>query len=201
MDKKIEEISLAAGIELDEIQKEAVKKSVSEKILIITGSPGTGKSTILNIAINYFEHLGKTVTVGAPTGRASKRLTEATGRDAKTIHRLLKYQPKVNRFLKDENNPIDTDVLIIDEASMIDIRLFKSLLKAVKKSTSLVLVGDIDQLPAVGPGNILSDMISSNSFPVVRLEHIYRQDGKSRIIYNAHLIRDGLYPSTFRIRI
>ncbi len=194
IDKKIEEISLAAGIELDEIQKEAVKKSVSEKILIITGSPGTGKSTILNIAITYFEHLGKTVTVGAPTGRASKRLTEATGRDAKTIHRLLKYQPKVNRFLKDENNPIDTDVLIIDEASMIDIRLFKSLLKAVKKSTSLVLVGDIDQLPAVGPGNILSDMISSNSFPVVRLEHIYRQDGKSRIIYNAHLIRDGLYP-------
>ena len=127
MDKKIEEISLAAGIELDEIQKEAVKKAVSEKILIITGSPGTGKSTILNVAINYFEHLGKTVTVGAPTGRASKRLTEATGRDAKTIHRLLKYQPKINRFLKDENNPIDTDVLIIDEASMIDIRLFKSL--------------------------------------------------------------------------
>jgi exodeoxyribonuclease V alpha subunit len=194
MDKKIEEISLAAGIELDEIQKEAVKKAVTEKILIITGSPGTGKSTILNVAITYFEHLGKTVTVGAPTGRASKRLTEATGRDAKTIHRLLKYQPKINRFLKDENNPIDTDVLIIDEASMIDIRLFKSLLKAVKKSTSLVLVGDIDQLPAVGPGNILSDMISSKSFSVVRLEHIYRQDGKSRIIYNAHLIRDGLYP-------
>jgi len=194
MDKKIEEISLSAGIELDEIQKEAVKKAVTEKILIITGSPGTGKSTILNVAINYFEHLGKTVTVGAPTGRASKRLTEATGREAKTIHRLLKYQPKINRFLKDENNPIDTDVLIIDEASMIDIRLFKSLLKAVKKSTSLVLVGDIDQLPAVGPGNILSDMISSKSFPVVRLEHIYRQDGKSRIIYNAHLIRDGLYP-------
>ena len=194
MDKKIEEISLAAGIELDEIQKEAVKKAVSEKILIITGSPGTGKSTILNVAITYFEHLGKTVTIGAPTGRASKRLSEATGRDAKTIHRLLKYQPKVNRFLKDENNPIDTDVLIIDEASMIDIRLFKSLLKAVKKSTSLVLVGDIDQLPAVGPGNILSDMIASKSFSVVRLEHIYRQDGKSRIIYNAHLIRDGLYP-------
>jgi exodeoxyribonuclease V alpha subunit len=195
MDKKIEEISHTAGIELDEIQKEAVKKAVSEKILIITGSPGTGKSTILNVAINYFEYLGKTVTVGAPTGRAAKRLSEATGRDAKTIHRLLKYQPKINRFLKDENNPIDTDVLIIDEASMIDIRLFKSLLKAVKKSTSLVLVGDIDQLPAVGPGNILSDMISSNSFSVVRLEHIYRQDGKSRIIQNAHLIRDGLYPS------
>jgi exodeoxyribonuclease V alpha subunit len=194
MDKKIEEISLAAGIELDEIQKEAVKKAVSEKILIITGSPGTGKSTILNVAITYFEHLGKTVTIGAPTGRASKRLTEATGREAKTIHRLLKYQPKINRFLKDENNPINTDVLIIDEASMIDIRLFKSLLKAVKKSTSLVFVGDIDQLPAVGPGNILSDMISSRSFSVVRLEHIYRQDGKSRIIYNAHLIRDGLYP-------
>jgi exodeoxyribonuclease V alpha subunit len=194
MDRKIEEISLAAGIELDEIQKEAVKKAVTEKILIITGSPGTGKSTILNVAITYFEHLGKTVTVGAPTGRASKRLTEATGKDAKTIHRLLKYQPRINRFLKDENNPINTDVLIIDEASMIDVRLFKSLLKAVKKSTSLVLVGDIDQLPAVGPGNILSDMISSKSFSVVRLEHIYRQDGKSRIIYNAHLIRDGLYP-------
>jgi exodeoxyribonuclease V alpha subunit len=194
IDKKIREISLAAGIELDEIQEEAVKKAATEKILIITGSPGTGKSTILNVAISYFEHLGKTVTIGAPTGRASKRLTEATGRDAKTIHRLLKYQPKINRFLKDEKNPINTDVLIIDEASMIDVRLFKSLLKAVKKSTSLVLVGDIDQLPAVGPGNILSDMIYSKSFSVVRLEHIYRQNGKSRIIYNAHLIRDGLYP-------
>ena len=194
LDKKIEEISLAAGIELDETQKEAVKKAATEKILIITGSPGTGKSTILNVAINYFEQLGKTVTVGAPTGRAAKRLTEATGRQAKTIHRLLKYQPKINRFLKDENNPIDTDLLIIDEASMIDIRLFKSLLKAVKKSTRLVLVGDIDQLPSVGPGNILSDIISSKSFEVVRLEHIYRQEGKSRIIYNAHRIRDGIYP-------
>jgi len=132
--------------------------------------------------------------IGAPTGRASKRLNEATGKDAKTIHRLLKYQPKLNKFLKNENDQIVADLIIVDEASMLDIKLFKSLLGAVSKNSKLILVGDVDQLPAVGPGNVLSDIINSKIFSVVRLETIYRQGGKSQIIYNAHRIRDGIYP-------
>jgi exodeoxyribonuclease V alpha subunit len=185
-------------IDLDEIQMEAVLKSISEKVLIITGSPGTGKSTILDVITRYYDNLSKKILICAPTGRAAKRLTEATGREAKTIHRLLKYQPKINRFLKDENDPLDADLVIVDEASMIDIRLFKAFLKSLKKTTSLILVGDVDQLPAVGPGNILSDIIASNAFTVVKLERIYRQGGKSRIIYNAHRIRDGLFPSIMK---
>ena len=192
--KKINEISAVNNIELNEDQLEAVKKSVKEKVLIITGSPGTGKSTILNIVINFFEQIGKIVVIGAPTGRASKRLNEATGKDAKTIHRLLKYQPKLNRFLKNEKDPIVADLVIIDEASMLDIRLFKALLGAVDKKSNMILVGDVDQLPAVGPGNVLADIINSKAFPVVWLEKIYRQGGKSQIIYNAHRIRDGIYP-------
>ncbi len=185
-------------IELDEIQMEAVTKSISEKVLIITGSPGTGKSTILDVITRYYDSFSRKILICAPTGRAAKRLTEATGREAKTIHRLLKYQPKINRFLKDENDPLDADLVIVDEASMIDIRLFKAFLKSLKKTASLILVGDVDQLPAVGPGNILSDIIASNSFTVVKLERIYRQGGKSRIIYNAHRIRDGLFPSIMK---
>jgi len=185
-------------IELDEIQMEAVTKSISEKVLIITGSPGTGKSTILDVITRYYDSFSRKILICAPTGRAAKRLTEATGREAKTIHRLLKYQPKINRFLKDENDPLDADLVIVDEASMIDIRLFKAFLKSLKKTASLILVGDVDQLPAVGPGNILSDIIASNAFTVVKLERIYRQGGKSRIIYNAHRIRDGLFPSIMK---
>ena len=192
---KILETAKNNGIELDEIQFQAVIKSISEKVMIITGSPGTGKSTILNIITSYYEQNSKKVLICAPTGRAAKRLTEATGKEARTIHRLLRYQPRVNRFLKDENNPLDADLVIVDEASMIDIRLLKSLLKSIKESTTLILVGDVDQLPAVGPGNILADIINSNAFTVIRLERIYRQEGKSRIIYNAHRIRDGLFPA------
>ncbi|MBM3712188.1 MAG: ATP-dependent RecD-like DNA helicase [Actinobacteria bacterium] len=191
---KINQIASESNIELNEDQIEAVKKSVKEKVLVITGSPGTGKSTILNIVIKFFEQYGKSVVIGAPTGRASKRLNEATGKDAKTIHRLLKYQPKINRFLKNEQNQIESNLVIIDEASMLDIGLFKSLLEAVNKNSNLILVGDIDQLPAVGPGNVLADIINSEVFSVVRLETIYRQGGKSQIIYNAHRIRDGIYP-------
>jgi len=191
---KINKIAFESKIELNEDQIEAVKKSVQEKVLIITGSPGTGKSTILNIIIRFLEQYGKSVVIGAPTGRASKRLNEATGKDAKTIHRLLKYQPKLNKFLKNENDQIVADLIIVDEASMLDIKLFKSLLGAVSKNSKLILVGDVDQLPAVGPGNVLSDIINSKIFSVVRLETIYRQGGKSQIIYNAHRIRDGIYP-------
>ena len=192
--KKISEISSENNIELNIDQLEAVKKSIKDKVLVITGSPGTGKSTILNIIIKFFEQFGKSFVIAAPTGRASKRLNEATGKEAKTIHRLLKYQPKLNRFLKNKNNTIEADLVIIDEASMLDIRLFRSLLEAVSKKSNLILVGDVDQLPAVGPGNVLSDIINSKIFSVARLETVYRQGGKSRIIYNAHRIRDGIYP-------
>jgi len=195
LEDKILETAKNNGIELDEIQFQAALKSISEKVMIITGSPGTGKSTILNIITSYYEQNSKKVLVCAPTGRAAKRLSESTGKDAKTIHRLLKYQPKINRFLKDENDPLDADLVIVDEASMIDIKLLKSLLKSIKDTTTLILVGDVDQLPAVGPGNILSDIINSNAFTVIRLERIYRQEGKSRIVYNAHRIRDGLFPA------
>ena len=192
--KKIKMFSDKDNISLDNIQIEAIKKAVTEKVLVITGSPGTGKSTILNFVIKILESENRRVAIAAPTGRASKRLSETTGREAKTIHRLLGYNPKLNKFLKNEDNPISEDIVVIDEASMIDIKLLKNLLKAVKKEASIILVGDVDQLPSVGPGNVLADIIDSNMFAVVRLEKIYRQDGKSLIIHNAHKVRDGHFP-------
>ncbi|MCL4378708.1 MAG: ATP-dependent RecD-like DNA helicase [Actinobacteria bacterium] len=194
----INKISGENNVLLDEIQIEAITKSLNEKILIITGSPGTGKSTILNFIIKLFEQNKKKVLIAAPTGRAAKRLTEATSKEAKTIHRLLKYQPKINKFLKNEDDNLDADLVIIDEASMLDIRLVKSLLKAIGRDTYLIFVGDIDQLPAVGPGNVLADIINSGIFPVVELKKIYRQEGNSQIILNAHKIRDGIYPNISR---
>ncbi len=187
-------LSEEENIALDYIQEKAIQKAVTEKILVITGSPGTGKSTILNIIIKIFERLNKTVLLGAPTGRASKRLCETTGREAKTIHRLLNYNPKLNRFLKNEKETVKADVVIIDEASMIDIRLMKDLLSAIKEETKIIFVGDIDQLPSVGPGNVLSDIISSGTVPVIELKKIYRQESESLIIYNAHRVRDGQFP-------
>ncbi len=179
---------------LDSIQMKAIEKAVSEKILVITGSPGTGKSTILNFIIKIFKKENKSVLLGAPTGRASKRLCETTGREAKTIHRLLNYNPKLNKFLKNEENPLEADIVIIDEASMLDIRLMRNLLSAVKPQTGIIFVGDVDQLPAVGPGNVLSDIISSDTVPVIELKKIYRQESESLIIYNAHKVRDGQFP-------
>lgn len=190
----IEKYSRQNNIFLDKIQKEAIIKAVINKILIITGSPGTGKSTILNFVIKILEDKNKKVILGAPTGRAAKRLNETSGKEAKTIHRMLKYNPRLNKFLKNENDPIEADVIVIDEASMIDIKLFENFLKAVKEDTSLILVGDVDQLPSVGPGNVLSDLIKSGIFEVIVLKKIYRQEGKSLIIYNAHRIRDGQFP-------
>ena len=194
IDEEINKLASRNNIALDDIQFTAVRKAIEEKVLVITGSPGTGKSTILNVIINFFIQLGNSILLGAPTGRASKRLTEATGYEARTIHRMLKYQPKINKFLKNADDPLEADLIVIDEASMLDIRLFKSLLQAIDLNSRLILVGDVDQLPAVGPGNVLSDIINSGSFPVVRLDRIYRQDGNSQIIYNAHRIRDGMYP-------
>ena len=190
----INNLAAKERIILDDIQIKAIEKAVTEKILIITGSPGTGKSTILNFVIKIFEKENKSVLLGAPTGRASKRLYETTGKEAKTIHRLLNYNPKLNKFLKNEKNPINADIVIIDEASMMDIRLMRNLLLAVKPQTCVIFVGDVDQLPAIGPGNVLSDIISSGIVPVIELKNIYRQEGESLIIHNAHKVRDGQFP-------
>ena len=190
----INELSGEEKIKLDYTQIRAIEKALTEKMLIITGSPGTGKSTILNFIIKIFEKDNKNVLLGAPTGRASKRLCETTGREAKTIHRLLSYNPRLNKFIKDEREPIEADIVIIDEASMIDIRLMKDLLSAIKPETKIIFVGDIDQLPSVGPGNVLSDIISSGAVPVIELKKIYRQESESLIIHNAHKVRDGQFP-------
>ncbi len=190
----INNLAAKERIILDDIQMKAIEKAVTEKILVITGSPGTGKSTILNFVIKIFEKENKSVLLGAPTGRASKRLYEATGKEAKTIHRLLNYKQKLNKFLKNEKNPVDADMVIIDEASMMDIRLMRNLLLAIKPQTGVIFVGDVDQLPAVGPGNVLSDIIGSGIVPVIELKKIYRQEGESLIIYNAHKVRDGQFP-------
>ncbi len=190
----IKELAASQGVVLDSIQMEAVRKAVTEKILIITGSPGTGKSTILDFVIKILKKENKKILLGAPTGRASKRLCETTGRNAKTVHRLLNYNPKLNKFLKNEKEPLDADVIIIDEASMLDIRLMRRLLSAVRTATCIIFVGDVDQLPSVGAGNVLSDIIDSGAVPVVELKKIYRQEGDSLIIYNAHKVRDGQFP-------
>ena len=196
--KSIIELADANDIELDSIQIEAITKALIEKMIIITGSPGTGKSTILNFIIKMLEKENKKVLMAAPTGRASKRMTEITGRESKTIHRLLNFNPKLNKFLRNEVNPINADVIVIDEASMLDIRLTRNLLAAVRKNTSLVFVGDIDQLPSVGPGYVLGDLIKSGVVPVSELKKIYRQEGESQIIRNAHRVRDGKYPNLER---
>ena len=165
-------------------------------LLIITGGPGTGKTTTINTIIKYFEAEEKEVVLAAPTGRAAKRMTETTGYEAKTIHRLLEMNgsPEENehaQFMRDEDNPLDADVVIVDEMSMVDITLMYALLKAVTIGTRLILVGDANQLPSVGPGNVLGDIISSNVFPVVKLNRIFRQAAQSDIIVNAHKINNG----------
>jgi len=196
-DKKIEELMSKVQVNLDEDQIEAIKAALHEKILVITGSPGTGKSTIVNFILNLFEYENLSVFLSAPTGRASKRLSETTGKDAKTLHRLLEYNPKTNSFNRNADNPLNCDLLIVDEASMIDIKLARSMLDALDEKTRIIFVGDYDQLPSVGPGNVLSDIINSNKFSVIRLTKIYRQFGNSKIIQNAHMIRDGLYPKLY----
>ena len=194
IDGEIKRLEKQFGVTLAAAQNEAVKRAVTDGVLIVTGGPGTGKTTILKFVIEIMEHLGLQIELAAPTGRASKRISDTTGREARTLHRLLEYNFNNNSFNRNADYPVEADVIIIDEMSMVDVMLFHSLLKAVAKGTRLVMVGDVDQLPSVGPGNVLRDLVNSDVIPVIRLNEIFRQAGRSRIVTNAHLINRGEMP-------
>lgn len=194
--ERLGKIEDATGLFLDEMQRKAVMEAAKQGILVLTGGPGTGKTTTINAMIRLFESEGMTILLAAPTGRAAKRMTETTGYEASTIHRLLEVsgnpeEEAIGGFQRNEENPLDTDVLIIDEVSMVDLPLMNALLKAVMPGTRLILVGDQNQLPSVGPGSVLKDIIASGCFPVVMLTKIFRQAGESDIVVNAHKINRG----------
>ena len=196
---KIKRLEEDTGVELDEMQRQAVVEAAGSGILVITGGPGTGKTTTINMIIKFFEEEGMEILLGAPTGRAAKRMTETTGREALTIHRLLEVNGGPSetdlsantRFGRTEENPLEADVVIIDEMSMVDMFLMYALLKAIPVGTRLILVGDVNQLPSVGPGNVLRDIIESERFNVVKLNKIFRQAAVSDIVVNAHMINQG----------
>ena len=189
----IEEIVKQTSIQYDDVQVAAIGQAVKSKFMVLTGGPGTGKTTTTLGIIAALESLGQSILLAAPTGRAAKRMSEATGKEAKTIHRLLEYNP-AEGYGRNDENPLQGGVLIVDESSMIDVILMNSLLKAVPSHMKVILVGDIDQLPSVGAGNVLRDIIDSDVVPVVRLTRIFRQAQSSRIIINAHKINQGIFP-------
>lgn len=192
--RALEWVQTQLNIELAENQKQAVSSALTDKFLVITGGPGTGKSTITNAILTITEKLTSSILLAAPTGRAAKRMTEITGRKASTIHSLLSYDFKAGGFRRNRQSPLECDFIVIDEASMIDTYLMYSLLKAIPRHARVVFVGDINQLPSVGPGNVLKDMIDSKAIPVIMLTEIFRQAAGSRIITNAHKINKGAMP-------
>jgi exodeoxyribonuclease V alpha subunit len=194
LDQAIEWVQKDLKIGFSSQQIEAVKTSVNSKAMVVTGGPGTGKTTIINAIIRIYRRMGQKTLLAAPTGRAAKRMTEATGHEAKTLHRLLEFSPGGGTFKKNETNPLEADLIIIDEASMVDTVLMYHFLKAVPVKSTLILVGDVDQLPSVGPGNVLKDIIEAECVPTVRLNQIFRQSRQSMIIVNAHRINAGQMP-------
>lgn len=198
LDKILEEVQAEQNIEYTDEQLEAIRSSATESILVVTGGPGTGKTTLIKGIISIFEKSDLDIVLAAPTGRAAKRMTEATGMEAKTIHRLLEMGFSLDEthreFKKNERDPIKADAIIIDEVSMVDILLMHALLKAIEPGTRLILVGDVDQLPSVGPGRILSDIIESRCLKTIRLNTIFRQAKESFIVINAHKIDRGQFP-------
>ena len=197
MESRLRKVEESEKIELDPMQHRAVIESIKHGLLVLTGGPGTGKTTTINTMIRFFDSEGMSILLAAPTGRAAKRMTEATGYEAQTIHRLLEVnvnpeeEDSIGGFLRNRQNPLEADVIIIDEMSMVDLPLMHALLSAVVPGTRLVLVGDVDQLPSVGPGSVLKDIIASQRFPVVILTRIFRQAGESDIVVNAHKINAG----------
>ena len=193
----ISNIEKNINISLDTIQKEAVIEAAKSGVFVLTGGPGTGKTTTINTIIHFFKEEGLEILLAAPTGRAAKRMTETTGYEAQTIHRLLEISYRSDedrfglRFEKNEDNPLEADVVIVDEMSMVDITIMHHLLKAITPGTRLILVGDANQLPSVGPGNVLKDIIYSNCINVVMLNKIFRQEDQSKIVVNAHMINEG----------
>ena len=191
----VQALSKETGIEYDEVQLQAIEEAIRSKVMVLTGGPGTGKTTTTQGIIAALKHMGLRILLAAPTGRAAKRMSEATGMEAKTIHRLLEFNPK-DGYKRNDENPLEGDALIVDECSMIDIILMNNLMKAIPSSMRVVFVGDIDQLPSVGAGNVLRDIIESEKIPVVRLTRIFRQAQTSRIVMSAHAINQGLFPDT-----
>ena len=192
--RALADVQIELGMEFEESQMRAIAKALESRIAVITGGPGTGKTTIVRAIVRLLESKDLRVTLAAPTGRAAKRMAEVAARQAKTIHRLLEYNPQEGIFRRNAENPIDADVVVIDEASMLDIMLASSLLRALKSTSSIVFVGDVDQLPPVGPGSFLGDVIESGRVPVERLSRIFRQDEGGAIIENAHRINNGEFP-------
>jgi exodeoxyribonuclease V alpha subunit len=197
-DKAIPWIEQRIGLTLAESQKAAVGLALISKVLVITGGPGVGKTTIVNAILRTLSAKDVRLLLCAPTGRAAKRMNEATGFEAKTIHRLLEVDPKGGGFKRGDDNPLDCDLLVVDEVSMVDVLLMNALLRAVPDKAALLIVGDVDQLPSVGPGQVLADMIASGTIPVVRLTEVFRQAAKSRIIVSAHRINEGVIPDLRR---
>ena len=193
-DKALPWVEQRIGLALAESQVAAIRIALTSKVLVMTGGPGVGKTTIVKAILRILAAKGTNLLLCAPTGRAAKRMTEATGFEAKTIHRLLEVDPKGGGFKRGDDNPLDCDLLVVDEASMVDVMLMQALMKAVPDKAALLIVGDIDQLPSVGPGQVLADIISSGAVPVVRLTEVFRQAAQSRIITSAHRINQGSIP-------